>query len=365
MFLQNANNNDGTISELFDGAAFAAFLPQVGGAAYPRLYELVGGTILLGFDHFRQGERNSIMVITSQDMQTWSEPVLIAQYDNLDVANVAFAQLPNGDILAAYRANDDVANEPRRANYYSSIRASVSRDNGESWQHHSIIVEETGMGGVYEPHFGFLERNGEKVLAVFYANDSWNVVNQNSQQNIEFRFLEDEAAATWSETFIASNGIQTQSRDGMPVWDRLPGGGYVMVIEATNEPGFPFVVQLTTSADGWDWSTPMRNIFVPQQQGKKAGAPYVVPLPDGRLAVSFQTDDGRQQTGDHNSRMNVIFSVDETWETWTEPIVPFNVPEGTSANWGSVFLWDGALYAASGTVIGGRQGIWLRRILVE
>jgi len=327
-----------------------------GGGAYPRLYELADGTVLLGFDMGRAGSTTAVMVTTSKDMVNWTTPVLVAGYNDLYAANVTFIQLENGDILAFHRANQSLANEPRQPHYYSSIRASISRDGANSWEPHSIVVEEVGIGGVYEPHPIWI--NGQ--VAVFYANDSRNVVNRHEEQNIEFRLWDGES---WSETFIASNGIETQSRDGMAVLDRTLDGGYVMVIEATNVPGHPFVVQMTKSPDGMDWSMPMRNIFVPQLRGARAAAPYVVTLPDGRFAVSFQTDAGRPEAGDRRAHMNVMFSLDTKGEVWTDPFVPFLVPDDGVAVWTSLFLRGDRLYTAAGSNHP-HGGIFLREALL-
>ena len=328
-----------------------------GAGAYPRLYELADGTVLLGFDRGRSNNTTAVMVTSSTDMVHWTDPVIVAAYDDLYAANLTFIQLENGDILGFHRANDDLANEPRRDGYYSSIRASISRDNGQTWEFHSIVVEEVGRGGVYEPHPILIDGQ----VAVFYANDSFNVVNRHEEQNVEFRLWDGE---NWSETFIASNGIDTRSRDGMAVLDRTIDGGYVMVIEATNVARHPFVVQMTTSPNGLDWPNPMHNIFIPRQPGRRAAAPYVVTLLDGRFAVSFQTDAGRPVTGDSRAHMKVMFSLDTQGYEWTEPFIPFLVPDNGMAVWTSLFLWRNSLFAAAGTNHPHGGGILLREASV-
>ena len=354
--LQIHGNPDILPGVYFVDEPFMAFTPVRGGAAYNRLYELANGKVIMGFDTNRGGGRTVVMAVTSDDMINWSAPALVGGYDHLDVANLTFLQLENGDIIGAYRANDDLGNEPRRDGYYSSIRAAISKDGGTTWEEHSIIAEEVGIGGVYEPHLGWLDGK----MAVFYANDSRNAVNQHMEQNIEFKIWDGEA---WGEKMIASDGIQTASRDGMPVWDKTLDGSYVMVIEATNVPGHPFVIQMTSSNDGLDWSLPMWNIYVPNQRDKKAGAPYIVTLPDGRYAVSFQTDDDKERTGDAASYMKVMFSLDDKGHTWTEAFVPFLIPEEGSANWNSLFLRGDRLYAATGTAYPS-PGIYLREAVL-
>jgi hypothetical protein len=270
--------------------------------------------------------------------------VKISDWPELGCANTNFIQLKDGTILAAYRANSDE---------YTSIRVSASVDNGYTWKHHSIIAEEIGSRGVYEPHFGWI---GDTV-AVFYANDSLNVVNESMEQNIEYKLFDGEG---WSEKSIASDGTKTHSRDGMPVWDQTIDGRYCMAVEATNESGYPFVIQMKFSPDGLDWSEPLRNIYVPYQKGKKAGAPYLLALPDGRLAVSLQTDDDAAKTGDGASYMKVMFSLDSDGLWWSRPTVPFLMPENACANWNALYLHDGYIYMATSANYP-KSGIFLRR----
>lgn len=325
--------------------------PEKGGVWYPRLYALQNGDLLCAFDTNEDGGRAEIKLLRSHDGGlTWGEKAEGSGFPELDCANPAFIQLPDGALWLAYRANVQKGDD-----YYSSIRCNVSYDNGETWEFHSMVAEELGIGGVYEPHFGMI---GDKV-AVFYANDSRNAVNEHMEQNIEFKLWQDDG---WSEKHIASDGRETHSRDGMPVWDRMADGGYALVIEATNVAGHPFVIQMKTSPDGLDWQAENRNIYIPYMEGKKAGAPYVATLPDGRLAVAFQTDDEAAQTGDHASYMQVMVSTDESHqgETFSEPFIPFLMPEGRCANWNALYVYEGYLYALTSANYP-RSGIYLRR----
>lgn len=331
--------------------AIAAYLPQRGGVWYPRLFVTRAGVMLCAFDTNEDGGHAKIKLLSSlDDGLTWSGKVTVSEFSDLDCANASFAQLPNDTLFAAYRANVQ-----RKDGYYSSIRVSESRDGGKTWAYHSTIAEELGEGGVYEPHFNWI---GD-TLAVFYANDSLNAVNERSQQNIEFKLFENGA---WSEKRIASDGIQTRSRDGMPVWTRMENGRYALVIEATNVSGYPFVIQMKTSPDGLDWSEKNRNIYIPYAQTKKAGAPYILSLPDGRLCVAFQTDDEASQTGDGASYMKVMVSTDAGREgqMFSVPFIPFLMPEGRCANWNALYVHDGYLFSAT-SANAPQSGIYLKR----
>jgi hypothetical protein len=325
--------------------------PASGGVWYPRLLFTRKGTLLCAFDSNEDGGRSRIKLVTSLDEGlVFSESRTAAALEGLDCANPALVELADGSLLLAYRAN-----AMREDGYYSSIRASVSHDGGATWEGHSLIAEEFGRGGVYEPHFGFI---GER-LAVFYANDSLNVVEEGSQQLILFKLLENGA---WGEALIASDGVKNRSRDGMPVWTKMADGRYALVIEATNVPGHPFVIQMTISPDGLNWNEGNRDIYIPYMQGKKAGAPYILTLPDGRLAVAFQTDDEAARTGDGASYMKVIVSTDPGKEgaSFSEPFIPFLMPEGHCANWNAMQVQGEVLYAVTSANYP-RSGVYLRR----
>lgn len=317
-----------------------AYKPESGGVWYPRMYELKNGKILCGFDTNEDGNRSVIKLVTSEDGGlTWSKTAVQAtDYPEYDCANANFIELDNGDIWVAYRAN--VLKED---SYYSSIRVSVSKDGGKTWEPHSTVAEEQGEGGLYEPQFGYIGNS----IAVFYANDSLNVVRNNRQQNIEFKLWEGDS---WGEKSLASDGTKTFSRDGMPVWCRLEDGSYAMVIESTSlSPSYPFIIQMKTSPDGLDWNNELKNIYVPGQFEKKAGAPYIVKLKNGRVAVSFQTDEDATQAGDDYSRMKVMVSTDETASEFLPCSVPFDTPDGYCSNWNSLLSYDDYLLAATST----------------
>ncbi|MBO7404443.1 MAG: hypothetical protein J6V24_05740, partial [Clostridia bacterium] len=219
---------------------------------------------------------------------------------------------------------------------------------------HSVIAEYTepdgGFRGVWEPCLGML--NG--VLTCFYANDSTSVT---PQQNIEYKRWN---GAEWTDRTVVCDGVKHDSRDGMPVWIPLKAGGYALVIESTsrrNGPGrHPFVIQLLISPDGVTWSDPV-DIFLPCTDGSKAGAPWIAELDDGRLTVSFQTDEDSETKGDRMSVMKTMLSDGSparelTVGKFTPAETVFDVPEGTGALWAAVYTDGRELFASAGTADG-------------
>lgn len=316
------------------------YTPSAGGAWYPRLYELSTGDLLCGFDTNEDGGDTVIKVIRSGDGGiTWSQPVKAGSFPGHNCANASFLEQPDGSLLLAFRSNKEI-----KCGLYSSIRVNISHDQGITWEPHSLITEETGTGGVYEPHLGYLNDQ----VVVYYANDSLNVVDTEEQQNIELKYLSEHQS--WSEKIIISDGRLTNSRDGMPVWCQLQDKSYGLVIESTSmREEHPFMIQLLRSLDGIHYNSAPQNIYIPAGYGKKAGAPYLIALPDGKCAVSFQTDEDATETGDHASTMKLIISNDSSLSEFDQCIIPFPTRDGYYSNWNSMLYVQNYILAATST----------------
>lgn len=308
-----------------------------------------GGVLLAGVE-----SPSGIIVLKSEDGGvTWKDPVAASFYPGLNCANVNF--YGDGDTLyLAYRATSD-----KDGARYTSLRVSESKDGGRTWSEHSTVCEYTdkaGRGGVWEPYL--IRINGE--LTCVYAND---LPSATSRQNIEYRIWNGEK---WIKRTIISRGEDHDSRDGMPVLCRTPDGGYVCVIESTAErnKGYPFVLKAFYSDDGVSWSEPV-TIYTPKTAGSKAAAPGVVYLPDGRLAVSFQTDEDATVKGDGTSVMKFIVSDgtdirDITEKSFTAPENIFNTRDGDSSIWTGIFFDGENIYAAAGT----KRGSVMKKVCV-
>ena len=298
------------------------------------------GTLICGFDTTEGSANTVIKVVTSTDGgNTWGGTGIVAsKYPQYECANVAFYQLDSGELWAAYRANKDINGQ-----YYSSIRISKSNDNGATWSDHSVAAEERGTGGVYEPIFCKIGND----IAIVYANDSLEAVPSSACQNIEFRLWKN---GSWNEIHIASDGSVTRSRDGMPGITQLSNGSYLLTIESTSmRSKNPYVIQIKSSSDGYDWSSSLRTIYVPNKSSKKAAAPYVLQLPDGRVAVSFQTDENMSKTGDDYSEMKIMISTDASCTVFGKAFKPFTTPDGYNSVWNGMALYKGQLIAVSST----------------
>jgi hypothetical protein len=324
----------------WENQTISVYKPSSGGVWYPRVFELNNGDLICGFDT-NEGTSNAVIkTVTSSDGGlTWSKTAVTAsKFSQYKCANAAFYQHKNGELWVAYRANQNVNNQ-----LYTSIRISKSTDNGKTWAEHSIVAEETGTGGVYEPIF--VEIGNE--LAIFYANDSLNVVSSGDHQNIEYKVWKN---GKWSDKYIASNGNSTRSRDGMPAVARLSNGNYLLAIESTAmRSQYPFILKLKSSSDGYNWGS-LKTIYMPSKTGRKAAAPYLLQLPDGRVVISFQTDEDMSQAGDKYSEMKLMISTDASCTKFSKAFAPFNTPEGYNSIWNGISLYKNQyLLAVSST----------------
>ena len=306
---------------------------------------------------------------STDDGKTWSDPINVIKLDKaptgqaMSTANANIVVMKDGSYMIAFRAHTAGSDFDT---FYTSIRYCISRDNGATWSADTIVAENTHQGkeftGFWEPHMIYIK---DDKLAMYYASDciggdavGYPFVKSMTYQHIIVHVY-DEATGKFGEPIIASNGEKHNSRDGMPVICKLSDGTYAMVIESSCMRGtYPFIIQILFSEDGINWSDP-KNIWVPNGFDHYAGAPYIVTLPDGRIAVSFQATEGSNTTlADNkvnNSVMNVIISKKAVTYADRDSIkqndfnrVFFN-PIITSANnsfaiWPAMLVHDGKLY---------------------
>lgn len=316
------------------GSAQYSTLAENGWAA--RVYGLADGSFIAGYE-------TSGGIVTKRSFdgcETWTEPVPASFSPDKSCANVNFYEA-GGDLYLAYRATGDTPE-----GFYTSLRVSVSHDKGESWQEHSLICEyldeNQNFRGVWEPFLG--EINGELVCV--YANDSLSVT---PMQNIESLTYD---GTKWGRREIISAGERRGSRDGMPVWMRLEDGSYLMAIEATTQSGkgHPFVISLLRSEDGRNWSEP-ETVYTAYGDGSKAAAPGLCQLADGRIVLTFQTDEDSAEKGDGNSVAKFIVLTPELTPI-SASVTVFGGKYAGVTIWGVVYSDGSTVYYASGSPAG-------------
>lgn len=307
-----------------------------------RLFPMSDGNLLAGY---KKGTA-IYTAISSDGGETFTNHTLAIDIEGLDCDNVNFFEL-DGKIYLSHRAigfRED-------GSFYGSIRVMQSDDFGKSWQFHSIIAENTEIDGqfkgVWEPCLGEIDGN----LVCVYANDSTSVT---EQQNIESLTY---IGSRWTNRTILSDGEKHDSRDGMPVWCRLLDGSYALVIESTKyrDEGYPFVIQILTSKDGYNWSEPM-DVYIPSTEGSKAAAPGICQTDDGTVYITFQTDEDKDVKGDGTSVAKII-CIDKITKltrpyNYSKPEKIFPAEHDGRSVWGGIYTDGNKLYYSAGTPLG-------------
>ncbi|MCC3373719.1 hypothetical protein [Cohnella sp. REN36] len=321
-----------TTGMAWSSGSVTAYAAPSGGVWYPRLLKLSNGDWLLSFDSNADGGRVKVKVVRSTDGgATWSSPVDAAADASGDCANGQMLQLADGSIWLAYRVVVQSG-----STYSTYLKVRVSTNGGSAWSDlpGGQIAAETANSfkGVWEPHLGLIG----STIAVMYANDSPSVTGASGKQNL---YMKTWTGSGWGSATLVSDGVAAGSRDGMPVWTRMGDGRYILVFEASDQNGYPFVIRYKISSDGYNWSGARQTLYMPAKTGKKAGAPFVVKLGDGRLMASFQTDEDSPNTGDAYSSMRTMISADNG-ASWGSKFNPYPVSDTTYANWNALLASD-------------------------
>lgn len=224
----------------------------------------------------------------------------------LEAQNPNLIETENGNLMAFYRYNTYTGEPTAKpwSFYYASICYQISTDGGLSWTEPAVMVECTKAKEITDTSsdYGFWEPDPCYIndkLFVYYA-DTY-TPNNLSYQHIMY-CVWDEEAETFTEPQIAQNGIDHLSRDGMSVVTELKDGSYAMVFESTKTANTSntFVIKMSLSRDGINWSHPvivaspnkvLAETAAASSERAVCAAPYIITLPDGRVAISYQTTD--------------------------------------------------------------------------
>ncbi|GAB6930496.1 hypothetical protein JCM10914A_44790 [Paenibacillus sp. JCM 10914] len=328
------------------------YTPPSGGVWYPRLLKLTPNEWLVSFDTNAGGGNTRIVVSRTQDSgRTWSAPVTAVSHAAGNVGNGQMLRLASGEIWLAYRQVIQSG-----STYDIQLNVRRSTDGGYSWSDlpGGLIGSSTANSfkGLWEPHLEMI--NG--TVAVLYADDSPATVGTTGLQNL---YMKTWTGSGWGSRITISDGVAAGSRDGMPVITRMNDGRYMTVFEASDVPGHPFVIKYKISPNGLNWSVPRQTMYVPSGNGKKAGAPFVVTLPDGRLMAAFQTDESSANTGDPYTSMHTLISSDNG-STWQYKTNVFPVSDTKSSNWNALMTVDSTRVAAVTSATYPSNGIYLR-----
>ncbi len=336
-------------------------------STYARMATLNDGRIICTYGAKGSGDPTSQIYATfsSDKGLTWSESVPVTgaiDPPELICANGVPYQLEDGTILVGYRANEKKVNGTKT--YHSSIRVMQSKDGGKTWERHSIVwdlyeenIVYNNSFGLWEPHFGIL--NGE--LACFFAIGK-NVYNYNHIINSVDIFVWRQVDGEWKWVRAEYTSTETPGavKNGMPIWQDISEGGYIVAVESTVNQSTQYknvlTTKLLTSKDGIHWVNQC-DVYVPDLYKRRSAAPYIVQLPDGRFVVSYMTDEDLDEPS-NDGQMMIKLSVSKKGltaydltgeESFIGPYNVFGTPVGYRSTYAGMMVDGEYLYVYSWT----------------
>jgi hypothetical protein len=317
----------------------------IGPGTYPRATKLSDGT-LFGAYTDTAGDNTTIISTHSRDNGASWEP--LGQVDTgpkatRDVDNPFIHELPNGNILCAFRNHD------RAGSGYSFYRITVcvSEDKGATWKYLSTPASDpAGPTGNWEP---FIQQALDGTLQLYYSRE-----NSGTDQDSLLRRSAD-GGKTWSSAqVISGTGIET--RDGMLGVARTPkedSPSKVAIFETGNPAlGHPFSVwTVRTEDDGKTWSSERTPVYQPT--GHNAGAPQIIRV-GAKLIASFGTN---EEGGDWPAGAIKVMASSDGGKTWDNKTTVVEQP----AFWAGLLALDDSsflvLYERGGTSYAQRMEI--------
>lgn len=374
--------------------------------AYPRMATVANGSLLMAYE--------SNWNETETDEETGEE--ITVKYHGIKIARSADNGKTWPAEYVAYKtkdAADKVANptpyydaetnvlylsfrnpyESEDGSHTAKIRYITSTNSGNTWSEpvtvaSSYVTNQDVYGGMWEPT---IYRIGGK-LRIYYSSDvskesegqvkinvgtpsesvdsNYPFVVGKGYQNIVMHEL-DEATGLWSGATAVYRGEDHypygtnrgySSRPGMQSITQLNDGTYVMAVETSKHEfaakygytRYPFVVDIAFSSDGITWSN-TTTVATPDKAEYYNAAPWVDTLPDGRIIISFQSDEHMAEAkaeGDStNPRMQLkvlvskaAVSSDDGGKLTSDdfdvyfPFAEVNVGQVTYNAWNSVYV---------------------------
>lgn len=327
---------------------------------YPRMCRISEERVAVVYEN---GYGNTVIRYSGDEGRSWSEPDTLFRgftaRDGLDsafvwISNPELIRLSDGTLLAAcnYR--------PQKPGIYPfEIVIRRSTDAGRSWSTPQTIYRagKSFGDGCWEPSFLQLP-NGD--VHVYFSNEG--VFTQSDEQDIEVLISHD-GGLSW-EPEPKRVCFRAGKRDGMPV-ACLVGEEIVVSVEDNRIGEFkPSVVR--NPVDGcWQSpvpaDSPLREpaLREPLHDTIYAGAPYIITLPGGETALSYQTT--RNRTNEWELSTMEVAVGDREGRNFTNVTRPFDIPTDRLAKWNSIMVFDRDRIAAlSGcNYHGGRIGVWM------
>lgn len=249
---------------------------------YVKSVQLPGGKILASFEDNSQpsATQNFPVYSSMDDGQSWaltsSVPYTGPRSGWINWTNPFFYVLPQaiGGMPAGTILLAGIAAPPDKS--ATAVVLYKSNNEGQSWSYVSEVALGGGQWGsanptpVWEPNL--LVANDK--LIVYYsderdpANHSQKLVHQTSTNGVNWGPVVEDVA-------LADPNL----RPGMPVVVKMANGKYIMTYEIVNAPGLPNNFKISSNPESWNAADAGTTIDY-------GGHPFLIPLPNGRLAYN-------------------------------------------------------------------------------
>lgn len=337
------------LSTLLKSSAILAFsvsaqAPVKDGAAvvfgksgtYPRAVRLADRSLLGVYTQDVGSNRTLTTVRSTNNGASWEPLGTIdrAPKATRDLDNPYVHQMPNGQILCAFR-NHDLGNGPGKDPTWYRITVTVSDNLGKDWRFLMQAIEMPGgEDGPWEP---FMQTALDGSTQLYYSKET----GPGGQDSI-VRETRDNGK-TWSAERVFT-GSDTNARDGMlGVAPVAPNSATKVAIFESGTNGHFIVQTVRTTTDGKTWE-PTR-YTVSSNSGWSAGAPQIIRV-GSTLVASFGTNENGGTWPEGALALKV--SRDQG-RTWTDQTVVHELP----AMWAGLIGLDDttflALYETRGT----------------
>ncbi|KAF2634370.1 neuraminidase [Massarina eburnea CBS 473.64] len=297
---------------------------------YPRAVHLTDGSLLGTYTH-SDGANTTLLTVTSTDNgASWSTLGEIATEFSAtrDLDNPYVHQMPNGDILAAFR-NHDRPSAGAAATYHR-ITVCTSNDKGKSWSYLSTPIEMPAGPGVWEP---FMQTGLDDGIQLYYSKET----SPDGQDSIIRRTYDN--GLTWTEEQVFT-GQGINARDGMigvaPIADRSATKVAIFESGDINVSPTHFTVWVVrTTDDGNTWGSTRYPVYTPSTQ---AGAPQIIRV-GTKLVASFGTN---ESGGDWPEGAMAVMVSNDGGLTWADKTIVHANP----AMWAGMIALDDTSFLA-------------------
>lgn len=311
-------------------------------SSYPRVTELINGDFYCVYE----SDRNIYSVRSEDKGVSWGQrKLLVLDRGELMMAVPEVIQLKTGRIIVSYNPRPVGVEKPDKRYAIETIH---SDDNGETWSDAQVLYQAgtENYTSCAEPFILELP-NGE--LQLYFANEADYI--ESKEQNISM-FRSFDNGNSWGEKEIVC--FSPTSRDGMPVALYLEETQeIILAIEDNYKMNFkPAIIR---TDNNWD-NAPVgrdndsRYYALSHHLGSFAyqGAPYIVKLPSGNIALSYQGTQGRGGNDINNCSMFVEVG-DQAGYRFKYSTEPFAIPFGKFALWNSLAVMDNRVWALAST----------------